>query len=175
MTVKIDRDTAARLGISAATVDSALYNAFGQRIISTIFTQSTQYRVILESEPGVLAIPDALQRLYVPRRGRAGAAGARSPAFATGAAPLLIARVAQFPAATIGFDLAPGVSLGAAIDAITRAEQRHRRAAGDHHVFLGAANAFRASLSNQIWLILAAIVMRLHRARRAVRELHPSR
>jgi multidrug efflux pump len=157
VTVKVDRDTAARLGISVATVDSALYNAFGQRIISTIFTQSTQYRVILESKPGVITTPDELQRLYVP--GNAGPVPLTAIAqVVTGSAPLVVTRVAQFPAATIGFDLAPGVSLGAATAEIGRAEERIGMPPAITTVFLGAANAFRASLSNQVWLILAAIV-----------------
>jgi multidrug efflux pump len=158
VTVVLDRDTAARLGISAAAVDSALYNAFGQRIVSTIFTQSTQYRVILEGRPDMLASPDVLQRLYV-----AGGTGVAVPLGAiasirTGPAPLLISRVAQFPAATIGFDLAPGVALGAAVSAISEAEAELGLPPAITTHFLGAAAAFRASLSNQLWLILAAIV-----------------
>jgi multidrug efflux pump len=158
VTVALDRDTASRLGISAAAVDSALYNAFGQRIVSTIFTQSTQYRVILESQPGMLTSPDALQRLYVP-----GANGVSVPlgsiaTIRSGPAPLLISRVAQFPAATIGFDLAPGVALGSAVSAITAAEKSIGVPASITTRFLGAADAFRASLSNQVWLILAAII-----------------
>jgi multidrug efflux pump len=158
VTVVLDRDTASRLGISAAAVDSALYNAFGQRIVSTIFTQSTQYRVILESQPGMLTSPDALQRLYVP-----GANGVSVPlgsiaTIRTGPAALLISRVAQFPAATIGFDLAHGVALGSAVSAITAAEKGIGVPASIATHFLGAADAFRASLSNQVWLILAAII-----------------
>jgi multidrug efflux pump len=158
VTVLINRDTASRLGISAAAVDSALYNAFGQRIISTIFTQATQYRVILESQPGMLTSPEALQRLYIP-----GANGVSVPLSAiatirTGSAPLLISRMAQFPAATIGFDPAPGVALGAAVAAITSAEQQIGMPSAIRTRFLGAADAFRASLTNQVWLILAAIV-----------------
>jgi multidrug efflux pump len=158
VTVDVDRDTAARLGISAAAVDSALYNAFGQRIVSTIFTQSSQYRVILESQPGMLASPDALSRLYIP-----GANGSAVPLGAiasirTGAAPLLISRVEQFPAATIGFDLAPGVALGAAVAAISATEAELGMPPSITTRFLGAADAFRASLSNQLWLILAAVI-----------------
>jgi multidrug efflux pump len=158
VTVRINRDAAARLGISAATVDDALYNAFGQRIISTIFTQSSQYRVILESAPGMLRSPEALSRLYIPN-----SAGTAVPltAVATieeGLAPLTVTRVAQFPAATIGFDLASGVSLGAAVDAIAAAERDIGMPETISTQFLGAADAFRASLGNQLWLILAAIV-----------------
>ncbi|WP_346324453.1 efflux RND transporter permease subunit [Emcibacter sp. SYSU 3D8] len=158
VTVAINRDTASRLGISAADVDNALYDAFGQRIISTIFTQSTQYRVILESQPGMLTSPEALQRMYVPGAGGASVPLAAFAAITTGDAPLQISRVAQFPAATIGFDLAPGASLGAAVDAIVEAETRIGMPESITTQFMGAADAFRASLSNQIWLILAAIV-----------------
>ena len=158
VTVAINRDVASRLGISAADVDNALYDAFGQRIISTIFTQSTQYRVILESQPGMLTSPEALQRMYVPVSGGASVPLTAFATITTGEAPLQISRVAQFPAATIGFDLAPGVSLGAAVDAIVEAAERIGMPASITTEFMGAADAFRASLSNQIWLILAAII-----------------
>ncbi len=158
VTVAINRDVASRLGISAADVDNALYDAFGQRIISTIFTQSTQYRVILESQPGMLTSPEALQRMYVPVSGGASVPLTAFATITTGEAPLQISRVAQFPAATIGFDLAPGVSLGAAVDAIVEAEERVGMPTSITTEFMGAADAFRASLSNQIWLILAAII-----------------
>ncbi len=158
VTVAINRDVASRLGISAADVDNALYDAFGQRIISTIFTQSTQYRVILESQPGMLTSPEALQRIYVPVSGGASVPLTAFATITTGEAPLQISRVAQFPAATIGFDLAPGVSLGAAVDAIVEAAERIGMPASITAEFMGAADAFRASLSNQIWLILAAII-----------------
>ena len=158
VTVAINRDVASRLGISAADVDNALYDAFGQRIISTIFTQSTQYRVILESQPGMLTSPEALQRMYVPVSGGASVPLTAFATITTGEAPLQISRVAQFPAATIGFDLAPGVSLGAAVDASVVAEERVGMPTSITTEFMGAADAFRASLSNQIWLILAAII-----------------
>jgi multidrug efflux pump len=159
VTVLIDRDTAARLGISAASVDSALYNAFGQRIISTIFTQTTQYRVILESQPGMLASPEALARLYVNTSAGTAVPLSTVARFVEGQAPLQVTRVAQFPASTIGFDLGSGVSLGGAVDAINAAEQRIGMPPAITTSFLGAANAFKASLSNEIWLILAAIVV----------------
>ncbi len=158
VTVAINRDVASRLGVSAAAVDNALYDAFGQRIISTIFTQSTQYRVILESQPGMLTSPEALQRMYVPVSGGVSVPLTAFATVTTGDAPLQISRVAQFPASTIGFDLAPGTSLGAAVDAIVEAEQRIDMPPSISTTFLGATDAFRASLSNQIWLILAAII-----------------
>ena len=160
VTVKLNRDVAARLGISASAVDSALYNAFGQRIISTIFTQSSQYRVILESQPDMLESPEALSRLYVATSSGTSIPLTTVATIERGSAPLLVSRVSQFPAATIGFDLAPSESLGGAVDAITAAQKRI--GFPDELIttkFLGAADAFRASLANEIWLILAAIVV----------------
>jgi multidrug efflux pump len=159
VTVALNRDAAARLGISTAAIDGALYNAFGQRIISTIFTQSTQYRVILESQPGMLSSPDALNQLYVTTSSGVSVPLGTVATFRVGDAPLLVARVAQFPAATIGFDLAPGVSLGSAVDAVSAAETRIGVPEAITTKFLGATDAFRASLANEIWLILAAIIV----------------
>jgi multidrug efflux pump len=159
ITVQINRDTAARLGISAASIDSALYDAFGQRIVSTIFTQASQYRVILESQPGLLTDPKALAQLYVPAAGGVSVPLNTVATFEPGNAPLLVSRAAQFPSATIGFDLAPGVSLGSAVDAIARTERTIAVPSSIGTTFLGAADAFRASLSNELWLILAAIVI----------------
>ncbi len=158
LNIAIDRSAAARVGVTASAVDEALYDAFGQRIISTIFTQSNQYRVILEAAPGPLTSIDALRRFYVPS-----ASGAPVPldSFATITqvdAPLAINRVAQFPAATIGFDLAPGVALGDGVAAIKSAEARAGIPAAITTSFLGAADAFGAALGNQLWLILAAVV-----------------
>jgi multidrug efflux pump len=157
--VSINRDTAARLGISTASIDSALYNAFGQRIISTIFTQSSQYRVILESQPGLVTTPEALNTLYVPTSSGTDVPLGSVATLKVGNAPLLVSRVAQFPSATIGFDLAPRVSLGGAVNAITDAEARIDMPDSITTKFLGAADAFRASLANELWLILAAVVV----------------
>jgi len=159
VTVKVNRDVAARLGISTASIDSALYNAFGQRIISTIFTQTTQYRVILESQPGMLTDPQALNQLYLQTSSGTSVPLSTVASFVEGEAPLQVTRVAQFPASTIGFDLAPNTSLGGAVSAIQRAEKRIGVPASITTSFLGAANAFKASLSNEIWLILAAIIV----------------
>jgi len=159
VTVKVNRDVAARLGISTAAIDSALYNAFGQRIVSTIFTQTTQYRVILESQPGMLTSPAALNQLYVQTSSGTSVPLSTVANFIEGEAPLQETRVAQFPASTIGFDLAPNQSLGGAVSAIQRAETKIGMPAGVTTTFLGAANAFKASLSNEVWLILAAIVV----------------
>ena len=156
--VEIDRDTAARLSVTAATVDEALYSAFGQRIISTIFTDTNQYRVILEEKPGVILSPQDLDLVHVQT-----GSGQPTPLTAIAtireqSAPLQIARVGQFPAATIAFDTAPGVSLGRAVQEIRNAEKDISMPGGITTTFLGAANAFQASLQNELWLILAAVV-----------------
>jgi multidrug efflux pump len=157
--INIDRDTAARLGVSVGTVDNALYDAFGQRIVSTIFTQSNQYRVIIEADPKTYASTDSIQSLYVPS-----AAGGQVPLSALAtvqiqAKPLLINHLAQFPAATISFNLAPGASLGAAVDAIENVEQSLGMPSSISTTFEGAALAFRNNLSNELLLLLAAVAV----------------
>ncbi len=156
--VQIDRDSASRVGITAASIDDALYSAFGQRIVSTIFTETNQYRVILEAKPGLLRDPASLGLLNLPTSG-----GAPTPlnAIATireGTSPLMVNHVAQFPAATIGFDPAPGVSLGSAVGAVRAKLAEIGMPAGVTVTFLGAAGAFETSLNNQLLLILAALV-----------------
>ena len=156
--VAIDRDSAARMSVTTATVDDALYNAFGQRIISTIFTETNQYRVILEAQPGIVTTPTDLGELQV----RTGS-GKSTPlsAFATiteKQSPLQITHVAQYPATTLGFDTTKGVALGSAVDAIREAAHDIALPASVTMTFLGAAGAYENSLSNQLWLILAAVV-----------------
>jgi len=156
--VAIDRDTAGRLGITPAAIDSALYSAFGQRLISTIFTQSNQYRVVLEVKPEFSSGPEALKNLYV-----ASASGTQVPlssitTISERAAPLVISHLGQFPAATISFNLAPGASLGEAVKAIETAEREVGMPLSVRTGFQGAALAFRATLTNELLLILAAIV-----------------
>jgi len=156
--VDIDRDSAGRLGITPAAVDTALYNAFGQRLISTIFTQSTQYRVVLEVKPEYRSGPQSLGEIYV-----AGAGGVQVPLssiarFSTGTAPLVLNRIGQFPAATISFNLAPGASLGHAVDAIQAVERDIGLPPSVQSAFQGAAASFRDSLSSTLLLILAAVV-----------------
>ncbi|MBS0308608.1 MAG: efflux RND transporter permease subunit [Proteobacteria bacterium] len=156
--VNIDRDTASRLSITAANVDDALYSAFGQRIVSTIFTDTNQYRVILEAQQNLPVTPETLGLL--PLRNGVGKAVPLSAiaSIREQAAPLQITRVAQYPATTIGFDTASGVSLGGAVDAIRQAAQELKLPSTVTLTFLGAAGAYQASLSNQLWLILAAVV-----------------
>jgi multidrug efflux pump len=156
--VNIDRDTAARLGVAASTVDDALYDAFGQRIISTIFTESNQYRVILEADPKLLSSPDGLNHLYLRSSSGGAAPLASFASIKQQLSPLQINRVSQFPAANISFDTASNVSLGEAVASIKAAEKELAVPDSLTTVFLGAANAFQASLSNELWLILAAIV-----------------
>ena len=156
--VNVDRDTAARLGVSLASIDNALYDAFGQRIVSTIFTQSNQYRVILESSPDLQRSPDALSSIYLQS-----SSGTNVPLSAIATveertAPLLITHVGQFPAASVSFNLGKGTALGTAVDKVKAVEADLKFPASVNTTFLGAAAAFQSSLSNELWLILAAVV-----------------
>ena len=156
--VDIDRDTASRLGISASTVDDALYSAYGQRIVSTIFTETNQYRVILEARPDQARTPESIGDLRVLTT-----SGAATPlsAFATirtVQSPLQVTHVAQYPATTVGFDTADGVSLGTAVDSIRAAAKDIGFPSSVTMTPLGAAGAYEKSLSNQLWLILAAVI-----------------
>ncbi len=200
--VDIDRATASRFGITPAAIDNALYNAFGQRLVSTIFTQTNQYRVVLEVKPEFQFGPDALAQIYVPAASAgasstpssgptAGASGGNASAslaapgagttasassagsslsgsqqvpltsiarISERATPLVINHIGQFPAATISFNLAPGASLGEAVKQIQKVQQELGVPASAQIQFQGAAAAFRGSLANELWLILAAIV-----------------
>jgi multidrug efflux pump len=156
--IDIDRDTASRLSITAASIDDALYSAFGQRIVSTIFTETNQYRVILEAQQDEAMSIAALGRLQL----RTGS-GQPTPLSAIATiserqAPLQVIHVAQYPAATVGFDTASGASLGQAVSAIRAAAEEIGMPASVSMTFLGASGAYEASLSNQLWLILAAVV-----------------
>jgi len=180
--VRIDRDAAARLGVTTAAIDNALYNAFGQRLISTIFTQSNQYRVVLEADSAARSALAAIESLYVPATaggaGIATSSGANTSA-ALGAAStgsgvqvplssvahieerrglLAINHLDQFPVSTISFNLAPGVALGDAVRAIEAAEREIGLPPTVVTAFQGAALAFRAALANQVLLIIAAII-----------------
>jgi len=156
--VDIDRDAAGRLGVTVAAIDNALYDAFGQRLISTIFTQSSQYRVVLEVQPAFQAGPAALDGLYVPT-----ASGQQVPLTSVARieerdTPLLISHVGQFPAATVSFNVAAGASLGSAVKAIQQAETALGLPMSIETSFQGAALAFQSSLTNTLLLILAAVV-----------------
>jgi multidrug efflux pump len=157
--VTIDRDSAARLGISVGTVDNALYDAFGQRIVSTIFTQSNQYRVIMEADPNSYRSVDSLASIYVPAAG-----GGQVPLSAIASVdvqtrPILINHLAQFPATTVSFNLAPNASLGAAVTAIEDAERTLGMPSSIRTTFQGAALAFRSNLSNELLLLVAAVLV----------------
>jgi len=199
----IDRDTAGRLGITPAAIDQILYDAFGQRLISTIYTESNQYRVVLEVQPELQRGPKALSKIYIPGLSNANSvtqtpqgsiasagstggqtaggtpqgatpgvtSGTTQAAVANGqlpletlttlserASPLLISHIGQFPATTISFNIAPGASLGAAVEAIKQTEADLKLPQSIDTNFQGAALAFQASLTNTILLILAAIV-----------------
>jgi multidrug efflux pump len=194
--VEIDRATASRFGITPAAIDNALYNAFGQRLVSTIFTQTNQYRVVLEVAPEFQLGPESLAQIYVPATNSGSATasvgsvpttganasaalaapGAGTTSSNTGqqaslqvpltaiariterASPLVVNHIGQFPSATISFNLAPGASLGDAVDAIQKTQAEIGLPASAQIQFQGAAAAFRGSLGNELWLILAAIV-----------------
>ncbi|HUP04999.1 MAG TPA: efflux RND transporter permease subunit, partial [Bryobacteraceae bacterium] len=179
--VKIDRDTAGRLGITPQNVDDALYDAFGQRQVSTIYTQTNQFHVVLEVAPQFRQDASAMSDIYVPI-GSASANLATTIALAgtnsalTGAAalapaplkslteistipsPITVNHQAQFPVVTLSFNLAPGFSLGAAVDHIRQVTKELGMPASIEPTFQGTAHAFESSLSNELILLLAATV-----------------
>jgi multidrug efflux pump len=157
-TLTIDRDTASRLGIFPADIDNTLYDAFGQRQVSTIFTQLNQYHVVMEVHPNFQQNPDALKNIYVHS-----ASGQQIPLsaftrFESGETPLAINHQGQFPVVTISFNLAPGGSLGQATDAIEKARQEIGLPPSIQATFQGTAAAFLRSIANEPLLILAAVV-----------------
>ena len=158
LSIAIDRSTASRLGITPQLIDDTLYDAFGQRQVSTIFTQLNQYRVILAVKPGFQLDPSWLQTVYLR-----GSGGKQVPLASIAQAsetkgPLSISRQGQFPAVTISFNLAPGVSLGQAVEAFDEATREVGIPPSIRGSFQGTAQAFRASLSNEPLLILAALI-----------------
>jgi multidrug efflux pump len=155
--VDVDRDTAARMGITAATVDGTLYDAFGQRQVATIYGPLNQYHVVLEVKPQFQAGPDDLGRIYVPA-----ATGDQVPLTAVSrasprATSLSVNHQGQFPAITLSFNLAPDVSLGQALQEVQRAQRRIGLPASVHASFQGTAQAFQSSLSSEPLLVLAAL------------------
>jgi len=154
----IDRDTASRLGITPQMIDDTLYDAFGQRQVSTMFTQLNQYHVVLEVDPNFQTNPHALQDIYL-----SSATGGSVPLstfvhFEHDQVPLIVSHQGQFPAVTISFNLAPGYSLGNAVTAIDSAKEEIGMPASVATAFQGTAQAFQASLSNEPILILAALI-----------------
>jgi len=157
--IQVDRDAAMRLGVSMQAVQDTLYDSFGQRQISTIFSQSNQYRVVLEADPDWQADPHSLDRLRLP-----GLNGAQVPlsAIATithGTAPLAVTHQSQFPSTTISFNLAPGSSLSHAVAAVAQAEREMGLPSTIVGSYSGDAAEFQDSLSSEPWLILAAVVV----------------
>ena len=158
--VTIDRATAGRYGITPASVDNALYDAFGQRIISTIFTQSNQYRVILEADPKLHTTLRSLDAIYLPS---STAANGQVPLSAVARiserrAPLLISHLGQFPATTVSFNLAPGAALGQGVEAIDRVKAEIGLPPSFRVVPQGSVFAFQSALGNELLLVLAAVV-----------------
>ncbi|MGH9438038.1 MAG: efflux RND transporter permease subunit, partial [Terriglobia bacterium] len=154
----INRDTASRLGITPSAIDNTLYDAFGQRQVSTIFTQLNQYHVVLEVAPPFQQSPDALQNIYVNS-----ASGAEVPlssfaSFGPSTTTLAINHQGQFPAVTLSFNLAPGASLSQAVNAIKAAQRSIGMPASIRASFQGTAQAFQSSLANEPLLILAALI-----------------
>jgi len=156
--LSIDRQTASRVGITPQSIDDTLYDSFGQRQVSTYFTQLNQYHVVLEVQPQFQQNPRNLQDIYIRS-----SAGGEVPLSAftrssNSSLPVLISHIGQFPATTISFNLAPRASLGAAVDAIRRIEKEMPAPAAMQTSFQGTAQAFIASLTNESLLILAALV-----------------
>jgi multidrug efflux pump len=158
LSINIDRDTASRVGVSPQAIDDALYDAFGQRQISTIFTQQNLYRVVLEVKPEYRQDVDSLSKMYVPS-----ATGVPVPLgtfvhLESKPVPLVVNHQGQFPAVTISYNVAPGSSLGAAVDAIKRAEAEVGMPPSVHADFVGTARAFGESLASEPVLIVAALI-----------------
>jgi hydrophobe/amphiphile efflux-1 (HAE1) family protein len=156
--VQIDRDTASRLGISPSVVDSTLYDAYGQRQVTTMYTQVNQYRVVLEVKPELAAYPESLHTIYVRGQGTDPVPLTSFARFEPRATSLSVNHQGQFPAVTLSFNLAPEVSLGQAVTAIHRAEQEIRMPPGLHASFQGTAQAFQDSLSSEPLLLLTALL-----------------
>ena len=156
--VNINRDTASRLGVTTADITNALYNAFGQRLVSTIYTQTNQYRVVLEVQPDDRLDPSAIKGIYV--RTSSGTPVPLDTMVTIEQRPAILAinHLGQFPTATVSFNLAKGASLSEAVDAIGETERAMGMPASIQTQFQGAAMAFQSSLSSTLWLILAAIV-----------------
>ena len=154
----IDRDVASRLGITPQMIDDTLYDAFGQRQVSTIFTQLNQYHVVLEVAPASQGNPDALKKIYVKSSTGAQVPLSAFTRYEPSTAPLAVNHQGQFPSITLSFNLAPGTSLGGAVTAIQKLEKEIGLPASVRASFIGTAQAFQAALANEPILILAALV-----------------
>ncbi len=156
--VKIDRSTASRMGISIAAIDNVLYDAFGQRFISSIFTQSNQYRVVLEVKPEFRQNLENLREIRIPSSNGAQVPLSTIASISEHTAPLVTNRLGQFPSTTISFNLASNTFLDEAIDAIEISKQKIGLPLSVQANYQGATLAFSSSQSNTLWLILAAII-----------------
>ena len=154
----IDRDSAARFGITPQMIDDTLYDAFGQRLVSTMFTQLNQYHVILEVEPRFQQNPDSLKEIYVRSPSGTQVPLSSFTRLETNTTPLAVNHQGQFPAVTLSFNLAPGASLGGAVKAIEDAEREIGIPTSVRASFQGTALAFQSSLANESWLIVAALI-----------------
>jgi multidrug efflux pump len=157
--IKVDRTAAMRLGVSMQAVQDTLYDAFGQRQISTIFGQANQYRVVLEADPSWQADPNKLLQLRVPGANDAQVPLSGIATIERTTAPLVITHQAQFPSVTLSFDLAPGYALGDAVKAVAAAERDIGMPATVTGSYSGDAAEFERSLAAEPWLILAAVVV----------------
>jgi hydrophobic/amphiphilic exporter-1 (mainly G- bacteria), HAE1 family len=157
LNLDVDRDTAARLGVSAAAVDNALYDAYGQRFVATTFTQQTEGHVVLEAAAQYRATPNSLDGIYVQSTSGAAVPLAALAKLSERRTTLSVNHHGQFPAVTISFNLTPNVSLGTAVDAINQAELAIHMPPSVHADFQGTAQAFKSSLENEPWLVAAAL------------------
>ncbi|HEY0284003.1 MAG TPA: efflux RND transporter permease subunit, partial [Vicinamibacterales bacterium] len=157
--VDIDRDTAARLGVSAAAIDQALYDAFGQRQVATLYAGLNQYRVVMEVAPEYWQHPDSLNGMYVGSATDTLVPLAAVAHFTRSASPLAVNHQSQFPAVTLSFNLRPGASLGDGVEAIDRAAREIGMPSTLHGSFQGTARVFQESLGNEPWLIAAALAV----------------
>ncbi|HKD69400.1 MAG TPA: multidrug efflux RND transporter permease subunit [Candidatus Binataceae bacterium] len=153
----VDRDTASRLGLNQQLIDDTLYDAFGQRQVSTMYTELNQYHVVMEAAPQFWQHPDTLQDIYMRTNTGAQVPLSSFTHFAPSNAPLAVNHQGQFPSVTIAFNLAPGVSLGQAVEAITDSARQLGLPASINASFSGTAQAFQTSLANEPMLILAAL------------------
>ncbi len=158
-TILIDRDTASRLGITASQIDNTLYDSFGQRQVSTMFTQLNQYYVILEVLPELQQMNKALNNVFLNSATGSSIPLSTFTTISQGTGPLLISRLGQFPVSTISFNLAPNAALGDAITAINQAKEDLGFPSHIQTSFEGAAKIFQSSLANEGWLVLAAIIV----------------
>jgi multidrug efflux pump len=157
--VTIDRDTASRVGVSTALLDDVLYDAFGQRQISTMYTQVNQYKVVLEVVPDLQRLTEALNHLYINVNNGNPIPLGVFVKVSQGVGPLVINRQGQFPVSTVSFNLAPGIALGTAVNAVEKAKEELNIPNSIQTSFEGTAKLFQTSLTNEGWLVLAAIMV----------------